>query len=629
MLQELRKYSKSWIANIFLGALTLSFVAWGIGDVFTGGTSTAVATVGNNSVDITDFQREYNNFIRNQSQETGKDITPDQARRMNLGPQLLQQAISQTALDNVVNSLGLTASDAMVTEQIRAIPEFAGISGTFDHNVFLQKISNVGYNEQSFIAAIRRDTAREQLIHAAQGGFVVPAGYATALFAYSTELRAAQYVTVDDKSVPPIATPPDAVLEAYVKAHADRFSTPEYRDVTYAAIGPADVAKEVTVTEDQIKTAYDANKEKFDIPEKRDLQQIIFPDEASAKAARAKIDSGSTFAQIATERGLKPSDIELGDRVAADLDPTEAKAVFALPVGGVTQPIKLTFGWVLVQVTKITPSKLTTLDQARAEITKALLLQLENAKLVDIANAYTDANSGGMNLVAAAKKVGMQTGHIPAMDANGLAPDGSKTSAPDDPDFRAQVFKAEVGDEGDPFQSKAGSYFVISVNGIVPPKLKPLDQVRAQALAGWTAEQRAILVRQKAKELAAQADKDHSLDGVAKEIGATVQTSPALDRRTSNPTFSPELIGALFNAVPGAVVYGPQSTGDGYIVARVSGIVHPLPPTNNPDYVRGVRMISQGVAQDITDSLASAARDKQGVKINTKLLDSVVGGEGS
>jgi peptidyl-prolyl cis-trans isomerase D len=223
----------------------------------------------------------------------------------------------------------------------------------------------------------------------------------------------------------------------------------------------------------------------------------------------------------------------------------------------------------------------------------------------------------------------MQTGHIPAMDANGLAPDGSKTSAPDDPDFRAQVFKAEVGDEGDPFQSKAGSYFVISVNGIVPPKLKPLDQVRAQALAGWTAEQRAILVRQKAKELAAQADKDHSLDGVAKEIGATVQTSPALDRRTSNPTFSPELIGALFNAVPGAVVYGPQSTGDGYIVARVSGIVHPLPPTNNPDYVRGVRMISQGVAQDITDSLASAARDKQGVKINTKLLDSVVGGEGS
>ncbi|MDE1938934.1 MAG: SurA N-terminal domain-containing protein [Alphaproteobacteria bacterium] len=629
MLQELRKYSKSWIANIFLGALTLSFVAWGIGDIFTGSTSTAVATVGGTSIEMSEFQRQYNNFIRNQSQETGKDITPDQARRMNLGPTMLQQVIAQTALDNVGRKLGLTASDAMVTEQIRGISAFAGVSGTFDHNVFLQKIQSLGYSEQSFIAAIRQDTAREQLISSAQDGFLVPPGYAMALFAYSTELRAANYVMVDDKSLPPIEAPSDTVLQAYVKAHPDRFSTPEYRDVTYAELSPDDVANEVKVTDDQIKSAYEANKDKFDIPEKRDLEQIIFPDETSAKAARAKIEAGTSFAQVAASRGLKTSDIELGDRVAADLDPSEATAVFALPVDGVTQPVKLTFGWVLVRVSKITPAKLTTLDEARPEITKALLQQLETAKLVDIANAYTDANSGGMSLTAAAKKVGMHTGHVVAMDANGLAPDGSKTAAPDDPDFRAAVFKAEVGDEGDPFQTKSGSYYVLVVNGVEPPKLKSLDQVRTQALAGWTAEQRAILVQKKAAELTAQANKDNSLDNVAKAIGAKVQSSPALDRRTNDATFSPQLVAALFNAKPGTSVYGPVGKGDTYVVARVTGITHPLPPVTNPDYMQGVRMISRGVASDITQSLAAAARDKQGVKINSKLLDSVVGGEGS
>ncbi|MBU6297147.1 MAG: SurA N-terminal domain-containing protein [Alphaproteobacteria bacterium] len=628
MLQELRKYSKSWIANIFLGALTLSFVAWGIGDIFTGGTSTAVAKVGGVPIEMSEFQREYNNFLRNQSQETGKDITPDQARRMNLGPSLLQQVIAQTALDNVGKKLGLTASDAMVTDQIRGISAFAGVSGTFDHTVFLQKIENLGYSEQSFIAAIRQDTARQQLAHAAEGGFLVPPGYAMALFAYSTELRAVNYVTVDDKSLPPIATPSDAVLSAYVTAHPDRFSTPEYRDVTYAQIGPADVANEVKVTEDQIKSAYESNKEKFDIPEKRDLEQIIFPDEASAKAARAKIDKGTSFAEIATERGLKTSDVELGDRVAADLDPDEAKAVFDLPEGGVTQPVKLTFGWVLVRVSKITPAKLTTLDQARPEITTALMQQLENAKLGDIANAYTDANSSGMSLTAAAKKVGMQTGHIVAMDAKGLAPDGRKVG-PDDSDFRAAVFKAEEGDEGDPFQTKSGNYYVLVVNGHEPPKLKPLDQVRAQALADWTAEQRTILVQKKAAELAEQANKDNSLDGVAKEIGAKVQASPALDRRVHDKTFSPQLVADLFSVKPGAAVYGPDGSGGGYIVARVTGVSHPLPPVNNPDYMQGVRMISRGVASDITESLADAVRDKQGVTINTKLLNSVVGGEGS
>ena len=230
MLQQMRQFSKSWISSLFLGVLSLSFVAWGIGDVFRGNTSTAVATVGGTAIEQTIFQRDYTNFLRNQ----GKDITPDQARRMNLGTMLLQNNISQTATDNVVRDLGLTVSDDAVSQQVRAIPAFAGITGTFDRATFQQKINRIGYSEQGFIEAIRRDTARAQLLHAAEGGFLLPDGYARALFAYYPEIRAAQYLTVDAKSLPPISPPPDAVLDAYVKAHPDRFSTPEYRNVSYA-----------------------------------------------------------------------------------------------------------------------------------------------------------------------------------------------------------------------------------------------------------------------------------------------------------------------------------------------------------------------------------------------------------
>ena len=67
-----------------------------------------------------------------------------------------------------------------------------------------------------------------------------------------------------------------------------------------------------------------------------------------------------------------------------------------------------------------------------------------------IANAYMDATSGGASLTAAAKKVGMQTGRVAAMDASGLAPDGGKAAIPDDPLFREQAFKAEAGEDGDP-----------------------------------------------------------------------------------------------------------------------------------------------------------------------------------
>jgi peptidyl-prolyl cis-trans isomerase D len=215
------------------------------------------------------------------------------------------------------------------------------------------------------------------------------------------------------------------------------------------------------------------------------------------------------------------------------------------------------------------------------------------------------------------------------MDANGLAPDGSKTAAPDDATFRAQAFKAEAGEDGDPFQGKSGSYYVVSVNAVVPPKLKPLDAVRAQALAEWTGKQRAILLKKKAEELTAQANKDKSIDGVAKAIGAKVQASPALTHRTDDATFSSELVNALYAVSPGAAAYGPLGKGEGYIVARVTGIYHPLPPISSPEFRQGVRVISQGVASDVVASFANAARDRQGVKINDKLLATVVGGEGS
>jgi peptidyl-prolyl cis-trans isomerase D len=625
MLQQMRQFSKSWISTLFLGALTLSFVAWGVGDIFKGGTSTAVATVGGTSIEQSEFQRDYNNFLRHQ----GKGLSAEQARRANIGNLLLQQDIAQVAMDNVVRQLGMTVSDDTVSEEIHAIPEFAGITGAFDRATFQQKVSEIGYSEQGFIEVMRRDMARTQLMHAAEAGFVIPAGYARALFAYSTELRAADYVTVDAKSLPPIAPPSDAVLTAYVKAHTDRFSTPEYRDVTYAEIGPDDVSKGLTVTDQQIQSVYDANKDQYDIPEKRDLEQIPFASQVDAQAAHAKIVAGTKFEDIATSRGLKPSDLGLGARVAADLDPAEAKAVFALPVGGVTEPVKVTFGWALVRVVKITPGRLTTLDQARADIKKALLQQLVDAKMGDIGNAYMDATSGGASLTAAAQKVGMHTGRVAAMDTGGLAPDGSKAAIPDDEIFRAQVFKAEAGEDGDPFTGKSGHEFVVSVNAVVPPKLKPLDAVRAQALADWTGEQRAILLQKKAAELAAQANKDKSIEGVAKAIGASVQSSPALTHGTNDATFSSALVNALYAAAPGAAVYGPVGKGEGYIVARVTGIYHPLPPTDNPQVLQFEQMISQGIGSDVTASFAYAARDRQGVKINSKLVDSVLGSEGS
>ncbi len=627
MLQGMRRIAKSWVSSLFLGALALSFGIWGIADVFKGTTDTSVAKVGDAVIAADNFQREYRNNLRTLSTQTGHDISPDEARAAGLGNKTLDRMIDRAAIDQYVASLGLTATDDAVSAQIRAMQAFAGPLGTFDHNTFLERVNEAGFSEQQFIEAVRGDTARDQLISAAQDGFAIPPGYAKALFSYINEVRAADYVIVPASAAGDIPSPDDATLTAYIKAHAAKYSTPEYRELSYAEIGPADVMSQVQVTDAQLRQEYETRKSEFQVPEKRDLEQITFQNEAEAQAARAKIDSGMTFEALAQSRGLSARDISLGSVAQTDIpDKATGTAAFALPENGTTQPIKGPFGWVLIHVTKITPGISKSFDAVKDQLKKDIMDKLAASKVVDITNAYSDALASGDTLEEAAKKAGMRVVHVAGVDSKGLAPDGSKANVPANPDFLAQVFSADVGQDGDTFATKDGNAYALKVIGVTPPKLKSLDQVRALVTADWTAEQRTKALDAKARALAAQASTAQSLADAARAVGGTVQKSQALHRGTPTEVFSSETIAKLFSKPAGVAIYGPLPKGDGYVIAIVTGVLHPDLPSDSPQYAQGQSELSSQIASDLSSSLALAARAKAGVTVNQAQVDRAVGG---
>ena len=628
MIQWMHRLSQSWVATIFMGALALSFVVWGIADVFTGASSTAVATVGGTEIDSAVFARSYRNYVRNQSQQMGVEITPDMAEKMGLGQTALQGMVSRTALDNALSDMHLGTSDAALRDNVRSAPNFHGATGQFDHDTFLRAIQGAGYAEQDFLNEIRGNMTRDQLTGALEQGFQLPEGYAQALFQYVTEKRAANYVIVSPDSLGPVTAPDETTLAAYVKAHPERFSTPEYRQIEYATIGPQDLVGQVTVTDAMVAQDYAAHKATYDIPEKRDIQQIEFPTEADAKAGRAKLDGGEKFEALAADRKIKPADLTLGELAKSELpDPARADAAFNLKENEVSQPIKGAFGgFVLMRVTKIVPGVLHPLSEVADTIKKNLALQLAAGKLVDIINAFEDARSGGANIAAASQKTGMKSGRFAALDKTGMTPTGEKPAGlPADPEFLEQAFKAEPGEDNDPFPAKSGVYYAVKVDGVTQPKLKPLDLVRADAIASWSQEQKSGALAKKAALLAAEAQKDKNLDAIARELKVPVQHSPGLARDTNDTTFSAALTGKIFAAPPDGIVTGQQGTGSNFIIAQVSGINHSTPPATDPTFQGGRAQLSAQAAGDMSTSFANAARLAQGVKVNQKVLQSAIG----
>lgn len=626
MLQQMRKMSKSWISSIFLGGLALSFGVWGIADIFRGNTDTSVATIGGNKISFDEFQRDYRNFLRGASQQTGHEVTMDEARAHGLDKQALRVVLDRSALDQIVAKYGIRVTDAQVASTIRAIPGFRGPLGTFDQQQFLFRLQNAGYTEDEFVQIEREDLSRNQLLDAIHNGVQLAPGYARLLFDYVNERRAADYVVVPKTAVGAPPQPDDAQLAEYIKAHAQAFSRPEYRDVTYAVAGPQDVMSKITVTDQELQQQYELKKDTYQIPEKRDVEQIVFPDQASAAAARAKIQSGTSFADIATQRGLKPSDTSLGSIQQADLGSDRGPPTFALASGGVTQPIKSSFGWVLLHVNKITPGSNRTFADVKDALRKDVTNQLAQQKLTDVINAFDDASAGGASLAQAAKRVGMRLVHIPAVDAKGLAPDGKNADLPTAADFLAQLKKSEVGEESDPFPSSDGSVYVIRVNGTTPPKLKALTEVRAQATAQWQNDWERQRLSATATQFVAQATAAKNLAPVASKIHASVQSTGAVERRATPPGLTAAFVEKLFNAPPGSVISAPTASGDGVIIGRITGVAHP--PTNVADftYNRFATSIGDEAANDFDGSLAMAARQRLGVTVNQQQVDHVTGG---
>jgi peptidyl-prolyl cis-trans isomerase D len=624
MMQWMYRLSRSWPALILMGGLVLSFLVWGVADVFNGMTSNAVATVGSTEISQRAFDRAYRAFLRSRSQETGQEITPDMARAMGLGPVALQQMITRVVLDNEAARLDLVTPPEATTRNIQSMAAFRGATGRFDPQTYAQRVQSIGYTQQDFFDEVRADMTRAQFTGMVVASYGVPAGYAQALVNYFNERRAVEYVIVSTASLPAIAPPDDKALEAYVKANASRFSTPEYRDVEFAFLGPEDIAGQSTVTDAQIRQEFEARKATYIVPEKRDVEQLPFPTEAEAKAALAKFKAGAKFDAVIQQRGFKSADIS-GTYTRSALPEAIGGAAFALPLNGVSEPVKSTFGYTLLRVTKIEAGSNKTFEDVKEDIRKALALQIAADKLSDIANAFTDARSAGEGIAEAAKKSGMKTGHVIAMDASGKDPDGRPAGAPQDPEFLAQVASAEVGEDTDPILAKSGIYFAVKVNGVTPPKLKTLDQVRAEATAAWLADRRTALLSERAKALTAQAVKEKSLTGVATALKATIQKSPALMRSTNDAMFQAGLVRQVFDAPPAGIVSGAAGA-DQIMIAQITGIAHPLVMPTAPEFIQAAQQISQSVGGDFVTTLAEAARTKQGVKINRTLLETVTGG---
>ena len=428
MLRGIRKASSNWLGRIVmgvvLGLIAISFAVWGIGDIFRGFGRSTVAKIGSTEITVDQFRQIYNDRLQQLGRQLGRPVTQDQARQLRLDQQLVGQLVAEAAIDQRARQMRLNLSNEEIARQIMADPSFKGPSGQFERARFEAIIRNAGYTEPRFAAEQKKTTLRREIAETVSGDLNPPKTLEQAYNRYENEQRAIDYVTLDRARAGDIAPPTPDEIQSYYESQKSQFRAPEYRSAVIMTVTPAELARPENVSDADARRYYDNNLNRYGTPERRQLEQIVFPTLEEAQAAAARIGENLSFEALAKERGMEAKDIDIGVLTkSAIFDKAIADAAFALQEGGVSAPIKGTFGTVLIKAVKIEPEQVKKFEEVAPEIKQALATERARSELSARHDKIEDERGGGLRIAEIAQKLGLTARTVEAIDRSGLDPD--------------------------------------------------------------------------------------------------------------------------------------------------------------------------------------------------------------
>ncbi len=628
MLRGIRKASTNWLGRavmgVVLGLLVVSFAIWGINDIFRGFGRSTLAKVGHAEIGVDQFRRAYQDRVQQIQRQVGHPLPPEQIKAIGLDRQVLSSMIAESALDQRARQMRLGVSDAEVVHQITTDKVFLGLNGKFDRPRFEQILRDAGYNEQRFMSEQRSVTLRRQIIESLAGGLQVPNAWLTAINQFQNQERSIEYVTLGPAQAGDIPQPTADELKTYFEAHKILFRAPEYRKIVTVSVTPADLAPWMQISDADVKAAYDKDHSRYVVPERRQVAQMVFPNAADADAAEAKVKSGTTFAALAAERGLKNSDTDLGTVKKSDIiDPAVAEAAFALKDGEVSAPVKGRFGTVIVTVSKIEPEVDKPLTEVATQIHNDIAADRAKADVQSLHNKIEDDRAGGSTLEQAAQKLKLPSGSF-EVDRSGRDPSGKVANLPHAGQVVSAAFNSDVGVDNEPIETDGG-YVWYAVTAVAPAHDRTLDDVKSEVEAHWREDEIASRLKTKASEILDKLKAATPFDAVAKADGLTLQTADKLKRQVARDTVSPKIIVAAFHTAKDgfASVEGDQP-GQWYVF-RVTGITDPKPDTNLIEIKSLEDLVKKQISDDIQGQYVASVEDNLGFSVNRTALEQALG----
>lgn len=388
MMDRLREGANSFAIKIILGLIILSFVFAGVGNYIISGSSNAAAKVGNTEIGRNAFEQAYNNERNRMQQQMGDyfaNLLADPAYVQSFRKSVLDRMINDVLIEQYADSIGLRISDTQVREEILRMAPFQN-NGSFDQEIYAAALRRAGFTADSFAEYLRGEMTRAQVVTALQASEFALPGEIEDQGKLITQTRDIRTITLNPADFAKQVTLSDEELQQYYQENSAQYTRPEQMKVSYIELSAEQLKQQLTISDTEAEQYYQENQEKYSSAEQRKLSHILVQgdDEAKAQAILDQLNGGADFAALAQEKSEDIGSSEQGGSLGwvekGVMDADFEAAAFALnTVGDMTGLVKSAFGYHIIKLDELKASAV----KPYSEVAESIKTELVDQKAVE------------------------------------------------------------------------------------------------------------------------------------------------------------------------------------------------------------------------------------------------------
>ena len=381
MLQQLRDQTQSTGFKVLVISIILVLVLFGFGatNIFSVG-DPEVAEVGDFAITENLLGVETERERRRILGQMGADFDPNDLDRLQLQQFALSQLINRQVLYQAAADLNIAVSAEAVNEELLTSPVYQR-DGAFDQALYLQQVQMLGFTPLEFMQEISNALGSDQLRNGVQESALLTDWEVAEVYSVLEQRRDVAYLPLLVADFANNVEVTEEETKTRYEEEQQRYMTARSVDVEYLTFSTDSVAAsmDIEIDEGELQRMYASDREAAMEAAERDSAHILFEvtDERNdaatlelARSVKVRLDAGEAFAELAQELSDDPGSAltggSLGSTGKGVFDPMFEDALWGLSTAGeVSDPVRTEFGYHLIKLVGLTDVEYPSFTQQR------------------------------------------------------------------------------------------------------------------------------------------------------------------------------------------------------------------------------------------------------------------------